>query len=91
LALGYDALEFGVFKRMILGAYGQMFLGRIHGRTFGHRPGCKDSIDRQSKVIMQMAGVVLLDDKEAPTPAPPRPTHRFRRFGELSLPAIVFE
>ena len=56
LAVGDHALEVGVFEWMLLGAYGQMFLGRVHGRTFGHRPGYQNPIDRQSEVIVQPTG-----------------------------------
>jgi hypothetical protein len=34
---------------------------------------------------------MLLNDKDAPAAAPPRPTHRLRRFGKLSFPAIFVE
>jgi hypothetical protein len=56
LAVGDHALEVGVFESMVLGAYGQMFPGRVHGRTFGHRPGYQNRIDRQSEVIVQPTG-----------------------------------
>src|SRR5258705_9491179 len=90
LTFGYHALEFGVFERMVLRTDGQMFLGRVHGWALGHRPGYQNPVDRQSEVIMQAAGVVLLDDKDAPTAGPPHPTRRLWRFCEFSLPGIVF-
>jgi hypothetical protein len=55
------------------------------------RDGMDDPIDRQSEVVMQAAGAVLLHDKDAPTARLPLSTHRLRRLRELSLPAIVFE
>ena len=76
---------------MIFGPYGQTLLGRVHGRTFGHGPGYQNSIDRQTDVIVLATGSVFLNDKDTPLAVSARSACRLRRFGELSLKAIIFE
>jgi hypothetical protein len=62
LADGYHALEFGIFEWMILGTYGRTFFDRIH-RGFGHRPGYKHSMDRESEAIMQASSIAFWTTK----------------------------
>jgi hypothetical protein len=53
---------------MILGTYGRTFIDRIH-RGFGHRPGYKHSMDRESEVILQATSIAFLDNKDTPATA----------------------
>jgi hypothetical protein len=91
LARGNHTLELGIFEGMVLRAYGQTLIGRVHRRSLGHCPGYQNPIDREPEVIVQPTGVVLLNDKDMP-PAPVLDTScRLRRCTEFSLPAVLFE
>ena len=48
-------------------------------------------MDRQSKVVMQATGIVLLHNKDAPAAALPYSTYRLGGYREPSLSAIVRE
>src|SRR5439155_19873296 len=77
LTLRNHPLEIGIFKRMVFRPDGQPLLGRIHGRSFGHRPRNQNTVDREAKVIVQAAGIMLLHDKD---PRAARAPHAPRWF-----------
>ena len=62
-ALGNIALEGAVFQRMILGVHRQMVDRRGVGQILRHRPGHQHAVAFQAEVVVQPAGVVLLDDE----------------------------
>jgi hypothetical protein len=91
LTFGYHAFEVGIGQRMVLGAYRQTFVRGIHRWASGYRPRYQNPIDRQAEIIVQAAGSVLLNHKDALVVGPPCPPRRLRRAGEVSLPAILVE
>ncbi len=56
------ALELGVIEGMVLGAHGQALGRGVEGRPLGHGPGQQHAVALQAQVVVQPAGVVLLDD-----------------------------
>ena len=64
LALGNDALEIAVFEGMILDLHGQTLDGGIERGPFGHGPREQHAIPLQAKIVMQVRGLVLLNDVE---------------------------
>ncbi len=65
LARRDHTLEFRIFERMVLRPYGQALVRRIYRGPFGYCPGCQDAIYGQPKIIMEPAGIVFLNDKDA--------------------------
>src|SRR3954447_9303769 len=61
LAFGNGAFEVAVVERMIFDLDGQPLVTRIERWAFGHRPGFEHTVEFQPEIIMQPAGVVLLD------------------------------
>src|SRR6266545_1253633 len=80
LALGDHALEVGVVHRMVLGGHRQTLVPGVGGRPLGDSPGLEDAVGLQPEVVVQRAGVVLLDHEDR-LPAPAAPGAR--RAGRL--------
>src|SRR5690606_26320573 len=63
LPLGDAALEVAVAQGVILDVYCQALVCRIQAGPLGHRPADQSAIQLQAKVVMQIAGGMLLDDE----------------------------
>ena len=50
---------------MILDVYREGFHPRIKARSLGHGPAFQDTIKFQPEIIVEMAGIVLLDETPA--------------------------
>ena len=53
--------ESSVIQRMVFHLYSQTFDVRVQARPFRHRPAFEGALQFEAKVIMQMAGIMLLD------------------------------
>src|SRR5690606_15919536 len=62
LALGDRPLELAVVDRMVLDFHRQALDGRIDARALRHGPALHDAVQLQPEIVVQPAGVVLLDD-----------------------------
>ncbi len=63
LALGNGSFEVGVFDRVIFDLDRQTFLRGVEAGTLGDRPAFERAAHLQAKVVMQVAGGVLLHDE----------------------------
>ena len=92
LAFRDHAFVARVAHGVVLGHDGEAFVRGVEGRAFGNRERLEDAVDLKADVVVQAAGVVLLDDEDQP-PVAGRP--RFgRRLGgefEVALLFVVFE
>lgn len=64
LPFGDLALELGVIQGMILDVHRQALVGGIERRPFRHRPALEDAVGLETKIVMQPAGVMFLDDED---------------------------
>jgi len=58
-----NTLEICIFHRMIFGGDCEPFFPRIGRGPLRHGPGLKNSIHFESKVVVQMAGIMLLNNE----------------------------
>ena len=81
------ALKIGVRERVVFNLDGHAFDRRIQAGAFGHCPAFQRACQFQPKVVVQMAGVMLLDYKTQcfGTPAT---LHRLRRQSEVAFAFI---
>ncbi|MNE17462.1 hypothetical protein D3C80_1104440 [compost metagenome] len=70
MAFGDVPFETGVVQRMVFYMHGQAADLGVEGRALGNRPAFKGAIQLQAKVIVQVAGVVLLDAVLQPVSRP---------------------
>ncbi|MNH07305.1 hypothetical protein D3C79_666960 [compost metagenome] len=61
MAFGDMAFEVGVVQRVVLHVHGQAAHLGVQRRPFGDGPAFQRAIEFQAKVVMQVAGIVLLD------------------------------
>ena len=88
-ALRDNAFERAVVERMILDHHGETFFTVVEGRAFGDGPGLEDAVQLQTEVIMQTAGVMLLDEeRERSGPPGGLGERRLRRQREVTLIVI---
>lgn len=59
--LGDAAFEIGIVQRMVLNLHREPLHRRVEARPLGHRPALQGAIQLQAEVVVQAAGVVLLD------------------------------
>ena len=64
-AFGDGAFEFAVVVGVIFDLHCQAFVGGIHRRTFGDRPGFQDAIEFEAQIVVEAGGGVFLDDEDA--------------------------
>jgi len=53
----------GIRKRMVLNMNCKTLVMRVHGRSFRHCPRCKNAIHFEANIEMEVAGVMLVHDK----------------------------
>jgi hypothetical protein len=63
MTLRNDSFKVPIFKGMILHHDGEPLFRRVHGRAFWNGPRLEDSGDLQAKVVMEMGGMVFVDDE----------------------------
>jgi hypothetical protein len=63
LTFGNPSVERQVLHRMIFGAHCEVVDPRVGRRSLGHCPAGQNSVVFQSDVVVQPAGMVLLDDE----------------------------
>ena len=67
-AFGDDSLKAAVFQRMVFDLHRQALVGGIEIRAFGHGPALEHAVQLQAEVVMEVRGIVLLDDKRQLAP-----------------------
>ena len=85
------AFEIAVVERMILDLHRQMLLSRLEARPLGQRPAAQHAILFQPQIVVQPAGVMLVNHETRPRPLPAAFAARLRRAREVSLVAIGLE
>src|SRR5207249_3688712 len=68
LSLGNDTLELRIVDGVIFNFHRQMFFTLLPGKPFRHRPGFQNSFHLQPEIVMQAAGIVLLNHKAGRAP-----------------------
>src|SRR5262249_26031485 len=63
LALRDDPLEVAVVDGVVLDVDGEALLAGVEARPLGHRPALQDPVELEAEVVVEAAGVVLLDDE----------------------------
>ncbi len=94
LPFGDDALEPAIIDRVVLDLDSEPLLTGVEARTLRHRPALQYAVELETKVEMQPARVVLLDDESERRrrfPARRRLARRLRRFPEIALAPVLFE
>ena len=66
LAFRDHALVAGVAHGVVLGHHGEAFVRGGVGRAFGDGERLEDAVDFEADIVVQAAGVVLLDDEDQP-------------------------
>ncbi|MNP00840.1 hypothetical protein D3C76_926370 [compost metagenome] len=61
MAFGDMAFEVGVVQRVVLHVHGQAAHLGVQRRPFGDGPAFQRAIELQAEVVVQVAGIVLLD------------------------------
>ncbi|MNO66020.1 hypothetical protein D3C76_567990 [compost metagenome] len=88
----YIALEFRVVQRVILHLDGKTFHRRIEAGSLGHGPALEHAVQLQAEVIVQVAGVMLLDDERQAAALPSRRlAARLRSAAEVALAGIFLQ
>ena len=83
------ALEACVFEGMIFDVHGEPRFPQFRRRTFRHCPGTEHALHLQPPVVVQVTGLVLLNDEAVNAFACRTVSRRFRRFGVVSLRCIL--
>src|SRR5690606_33125720 len=87
------ALEAGVVQRMGFHVHGQALVLGVQAWALGHRPALQGAVQFQAEVVVQTAGVVLLDDEtQGATLAAALAYRRFIRLGgdaEVALATVL--
>ena len=91
LAFGDLAFEVRVAEGMILDVDGQPSLARFHRRAFGDGPAFKYTVGFQSKIIMQVRGVVFLHHEDWLALFVPAILARFWSLAEVAFCFVGFE
>ena len=91
IAGGDRPFETSVIERVIFHFNGQAPLATTERKSFRDGPGLEDALHLQAKVIMQVRGRMLLDDKAEPDIAAARAhsTSRFGRSAKIPLGLIL--
>src|SRR6266851_7977353 len=63
LLLGNDPFEGSVLDRVVLDVHRQTLVGRVETGTFGYGPAQQHAVELETKIVVEMAGGVLLDDE----------------------------
>ena len=79
LTLWDDALELRVLQRVGLHVHGEPLVRRIGGGPLRDGPGLQDTVHLESQIPVQRAGMMLLDDENAPLALWPLPEGLRRR------------
>src|SRR4029077_13654978 len=82
------ALEAAVVERMVLDVHREALLGRIEARALRHGPALQHAIHLQTKVVVQAAGGVTLDD-EAPARGVGKGPRGLRRAAEVAFAVVL--
>src|SRR5262249_9568497 len=91
LALRDHALEGAVLDRMVLGPHRETLLGWVEARPLGDRPAQQEPVELETKVVVQpRRGVLLNDERVAPTPGSLAPA-RLGRHPEITLAPVLAE
>ena len=82
-------LESQVLQRVVLGVHGEVVdRGRVR-QVLGHRPRDQHAVPLEAQVVVQPAGVVLLDDESIVLASFGfRLRHRLRRFRRIAHAAV---
>ena len=62
--LGDRPFERRVADRVVLDLHGQPLRGRVERRLLRHGPALEDAVGFQAEVVVEVRGVVLLDDED---------------------------
>jgi hypothetical protein len=88
----YHAFELAILERMILDMHRETLVVGIEARAFRNRPAQQNAVELEAKVVVQVAGGVLLDDEQRfARTTPPHASRGFRRRPEIALLTIEFE